>query len=199
MWKDLFKISSVDFATLSHLFLRIRRLPQAKDPKKDMHASFDGLMSVFKSHLIAAAYIILGIDMDSELPPTVEVPFVPFVSDVASKVVDRFTIVSEAVLRLPVEDSNDRVHNYSRVLCHVASLAMDAWSEGDGVRVLRCWKVLLLHFFAGRRTKYALEALRIQVHSLPRLGSPTDLREYINELWGRRVTPLHTALCICTP
>ncbi len=97
MWKDLFKISSVDFATLSHLFLRIRRLPQAKDPKKDMHASFDGLMSVFKSHLIAAAYIILGIDMDSELPPTVEVPFVPFVSDVASKVVDRFTIVSEAV------------------------------------------------------------------------------------------------------
>ena len=103
------------------------------------------------------------------------------VSDVASKVVDRFTIVSEAVLRLPVEDSNDRVHNYSRVLCHVASLAMeftDAWSEGDGVRVLRCWKVLLLHFFAGRRTKYALEALRIQVHSLPRLGSPTDLREY---------------------
>ncbi len=57
------------------------------------------------------------------------------VSDVASKVVDRFTIVSEAVLRLPVEDSNDRVHNYSRVLCHVVSLAMDAWSEGDGVRV----------------------------------------------------------------
>ncbi len=40
----------------------------AKDPKKDMHASFDGLMSVFKAHLIAAAYIVLGIDMDSDLP-----------------------------------------------------------------------------------------------------------------------------------
>ncbi len=55
--------------------------------------------------------------MDSDLPPTATVPLV---SDVASKVVNRFTIVSEAVLRLPVED---RVHNYSRVLCHLASLA----------------------------------------------------------------------------
>ncbi len=164
MWKDIFKISSVDFATLSHLFLRIGRLPQAKDPKKDMHASFDALMTIFKSHLITAACIEVGISsMDSDLSPTATVPLV---SDVASKVVDRFTIISEAVLRLTVKDCNDRVHNYSRVLCHLSSLAMeftDAWSEGDGVRVLRCWKVLLLHFFAGRRTKYALEALRIQV------------------------------------
>ncbi len=90
-------------------------------------------------------------------------------SDVASKVVDRFTIVSEAVLRLLVEDSNDRVHNYSRVLCHLASLAMeftDTWTEGNGVRVLWCCKVMLLHFFAGKRTKYALEALRIQLATL---------------------------------
>ncbi len=36
----------------------------------------------------------------SDLPPTATVPLV---SDVASKVVNRFTIVSEAVLRLPVE------------------------------------------------------------------------------------------------
>ncbi len=62
--------------------------------------------------------------------------------NVAVKVVESFTIVSEAVLRLPL-----RVHNYARVLCHAASLAMeftDAWSEGDRPRVLRCWKVLLL-------------------------------------------------------
>ncbi len=93
--------------------------------------------------------------------------------------------MSEAVLRLPVEDSNDRVHNYSRVLCHLASLAMeftDAWSEGDGVRVLRCWKVLLLHFFAARRTKYALEALRIQVQLA------TLSPDLVHQLtWGRFV------------
>ncbi len=82
MWKDLFKISSVDFATLSHLFLRIGRLPQAKDPKKDMHASFDALMTIFKSHFITAACIEVGISsMDSDLPQTATVPLV---SDVAS-------------------------------------------------------------------------------------------------------------------
>ncbi len=95
-----------------------------------MHSSFDGLMTIFKSHLITAGCIEVDVSsMDDDLPPTVEVPLV---SDVASK---GFTIVSEAVLRLPVEDSNDRVHNYSRVLClcHLTSLAMeftDAWSEG---------------------------------------------------------------------
>ncbi len=94
--------------------------------------------------------------MGSDLLPTATIRLV---SDVASKVVDQFKIVLEPVLRLPVEDSNDRVHNYSRVLCHLASLAMeftDAWSEGDGVRALQYWQVLLLHL---RRTKYALKGL----------------------------------------
>ncbi len=107
-------------------------------------------------------------------------------SDVAVKVVESFTIVSEAVLGLPLPDCQDRVHNYARVLCHAASLAMeftDAWSEGDGPRVLRCWKVLLLHFFAGRRTKYALEALRIQIQLA------TLSPDLVHQLtWGRFVS-----------
>ncbi len=56
----------------------------------------------------------------------------------------------------------------------------DAWSEGDGVRVLRCWKVLLLHFFAGRRTKYALEALRIQVHAVGYSPHFVHQRRFVN-------------------
>ncbi len=120
--------SSVDFATLSHLFLRIGRLPQAKDPKKMPRWMPYLKVTSLQQHVS----IEVGISI-SDLPPTATVPLV---SDVASKVVDQFTI---AVLRLPVEDSNDRVHNYSRVLCHLASLAIeftDAWSEGDGVKVM---------------------------------------------------------------
>ena len=39
----------------------------------------------------------------------------------------------------------------------------NAWSEGDGERVLWCWNIFMLHFHAERRTKYALEALRLQL------------------------------------
>ena len=172
---------------MNHLFLRIGRLPDAKNPKKDMHASFDALMTVFKGHLVAAACTELGISgPDSDIPLTCpESPQGVQVSDIASKVVDRFTIVSEAVLGLPLFDCNDRVHNYSRVLCHAASLTMeftDAWSEGDGPRVLRCWKVFLLHFFAARKTKYALEALRIQTQLA------TLSPDLVHQLtWGRFV------------
>ena len=38
----------------------------------------------------------------------------------------------------------------------------DAVSEGDGARVYRCWRVMLPHFLASRRTKGSLEALQLQ-------------------------------------
>ncbi len=80
--------------------------------------------------------------------------------------------MSEAILGKTVEESGDGKYNYTRVLCHYAALVMeflDGWSEGDGTRVLRCWKVVLLHFYSDRRTKYAFESLRLQFQlaSLP--------------------------------
>ena len=59
----------------------------------------------------------------------------------------------------------DGVYNYARVLRHHASLVVefsDAWREGDGERIMCCWRIFLLHFHANNRYKYALEALRIQ-------------------------------------
>ena len=37
----------------------------------------------------------------------------------------------------------------------------DACHEGDGARLLRCWKVFMLHFKPDDRTKYALEAVNL--------------------------------------
>ena len=62
-------------------------------------------------------------------------------------------------------ETKDGVYNYARVLCHHVSLVVefsDAWREGDGERIMRCWRIFLLHFHANKRYKYALEALRIQ-------------------------------------
>ena len=75
-------------------------------------------------------------------------------SDVAKKVVKKFTVIPESLLGEPVPDDGDCVRSYARMLCHFASLVllfMDAWKEGDGERVLRLWKVLMLHFHAEKK------------------------------------------------
>ena len=36
-------------------------------------------------------------------------------------------------------------------------------SEGDGGRVMQCWKLYMPHFIAAGHTKYALDALKLQM------------------------------------
>lgn len=58
---------------------------------------------------------------------------------------------------------------------------------GDADRVLRCWRVFLLHFRASGRTKYALEALTLQfqLQSLtPELASQLKLGRFVNTHGG---------------
>ena len=45
----------------------------------------------------------------------------------------------------------------AHTLCHYSCLALeftDAWAEGGGPRILRCWCLFLPHFSAVSRTKY---------------------------------------------
>ena len=103
--------------------------------------------------------------------------------DVTRKVVRKFTVITETLLGKEVVDNGDRVHGYARVLCHFASLVLlfiDAWKEGDGERVLRYWKIFMLHFRAENKTKYALEALRLQFQLVT---LPPYLSHQI--IWGR--------------
>ena len=82
------------------------------------------------------------------------------------------------------------VHNYARVLGQYGSLALefvDAWAEGDGDRICRCWKIFLLHFYANGRTKYSWEALRLQLQLLslpPSLSAQIKWNRFINTHGG---------------
>ena len=128
-----------------------------------MHACQDALFTIFKGHVVAAACQYLKIDHpQDELDQIVNKELL---ERVAKNVSSKFTVISEAILGEAVVNSTDGIHNYARVLCHFASLATlfcDAWNEGDGARIVTCWKIFMLHFHANRRTKYALEALRLQ-------------------------------------
>ena len=68
IWKQLFAPSSRDHGTLSQFCSLLGRLPAAKDPKKDMNACTDILMTVLKGHYIAAASNMLGISSLEEIP-----------------------------------------------------------------------------------------------------------------------------------
>ena len=129
-----------------------------------MYACQDALITIFKGHIVAAACKELGIDKPEDDIKEKEINKC-LLKNVADKVVKQFTIISQSFLGKPVESTDDQVHNYARVLCHFASvvcLFIDAWKEGDGERVIRCWKLCMLHLHSERKTKYALEALRLQ-------------------------------------
>lgn len=64
----------------------------------------------------------------------------------------------------------------------------DAWAEGDGDRVLRCWKLFLPHFRAAGCTKYALEAFRLQLQAnvvlSPNLSHQVKWHRFVNTKGG---------------
>ena len=108
---------------------------------------------------IAAASNLLGISTLDEIPKSLPdfkkastEEKKAFLYDLAERVVQCCSLIEESFLGKKIADTGDSVYNYARVLCHFASLALeflDSWAEGDGERILRCWKVFLLHFYAG--------------------------------------------------
>ena len=88
------------------------------------------------------------------------------------KIVENCSIIGDAVLAKNVSECGYHKYNYARTLCHFASLALefyDAWHEGDGVRIIRCYHLLLPHMYQSGRTKYSFEITRllIQLQCLP--------------------------------
>ena len=82
----------------------------------------------------------------------------------------------------------DPCFNYA---CTRLSLGMllfnfdDAVKEGDGERVMRCWKFMMLVFKAYGHSKYALAALQMQISlKAPHLLTPHQAHSFI---WNKMV------------
>ena len=135
-----------------------------------MNACTDALFTVLKGHYVACACSHLGITSPSDTPKKFPLlkskeEKMKFVARLSRQVVNECSIIGDALLKKPVAETKDAVYNYAHVFCHFASLSLefkDAWCEGDGDRIVRCWKVFLLHFRASGQTKYSWEALRMQ-------------------------------------
>lgn len=172
-WKHLFGKSASDHGTLAFFRSKLNRVAVTKNPKNCVDAAIDFFGAVTKGHWLACACSILGINNMDEALHILELVLKAtndqklfFIRSIAREVVERATLVENAFF--PSQATNntaDRVYNYARVLCHYGSLVAefrDGWAEGDGERMMRCWRLFLPHFKASGCSKYALEALRIQ-------------------------------------
>ena len=96
------------------------------------------------------------------------------------------------IVNLPVQletsstiDTSDGIYNYVQELISLGLVYAefeDAIREGDGIRVLRVWKFLLLIFKAAHRKNYSIEALTLIVQYLT---LPPRQREQL--IWSRFV------------
>ena len=154
MWKTYRTDSSSDQGTLAQMLTLIKRTPAANNPKKDTNACSDALFTVLKGHILA--YACKELDIES-LDSTIVNPALTSASDadkqkfivgLSMKIVENCSVIGDALLAKKVSESGDHKYNYARTLCHYASLALefyDAWHEGDGVRIIPCYHLLLPH------------------------------------------------------
>ena len=167
-WKSQ---SAKEHGTLGHFQGLLHRNTVKADVKKSVDANLEFLDTVFKGHILACACKILEIsklDDPVHLPPSLTHKSTPtqeqfqFVQRIASQIVEECTLIDTCK---EVQETDDKVYNYARVLCHYSALVAEfrgGWGDGCGDRMFRCWRLMLPHFKCSRRTKYSLEALRLQ-------------------------------------
>lgn len=199
--------SFCDKGTLKNLANVIRRTNLPKKVKDNVRAVQDFYSLLVDAHIVAAAMTNFGMSALDGKPADVAAPkdartatLCSFLEQTVGKLVDRYALnfmqtqgmssdeTSQVLQTAASGEPDDRVLNYA---CQVIGFGLmaenfhDAWKEGDGQRLLRCWKFLLIHFREDGRTKYALEAFRLIAHTSALL-SPRKAHQLI---WNRTCNP----------
>ena len=151
---------------------------------------------VVEGYVVAAALQHFGmrcIDAEDPLAIVTTLEKCTNIEERQSKFQEEMVNVVKQLWNLPIrpeknpsrkEESQDGIFNYSQEVMTLGLLCMefeDAIREGDGLRLLRVWKFLLLIFKAAHRKNYSIEALTILVQYYALL-SPRQ-REQL--LWSR--------------
>ena len=161
--------------------------------------SFDACENFFilviESHVVAAAMKLLGMQVLSDTPlssaPKGDLTWACMDED-RKPVLDRITrdIVKSFLCTdyntSHTASSEDMTYQYSSQLLTIGCMYLefqDAIKEGDGMRVLRCYRYLLPMFVSSGRTNYAIETLNFLMQ-YDCLLSPCQAEEL---LWGRFV------------
>ncbi len=194
------KKSLADCGTLYQLRNVLGRTNVVQRPLDNFNACDDFFVLVVHAHILAAAMKMLGISDVNEIPssspfPGLEVEWMEsaesrkkMLHSVSSKIVEKFinldfNVQSEETCDV---DSSDEVFAYAKGILSLGCFYLeysDSIREGDGERVLRCWRYLLPMFHSSRRNNYALESL----HVLFQHDFSLPPRLAMELMWGRFV------------
>ena len=230
IWIRLYSVSSgIDGGTLFQLRTLINRRNVKKKPKSDFNACEDFFTTVTEAHILAAAMNFFGMSSLIDEPSSIYFPemlnkltllqkrrvlmlaLTEFAKEFVNMSVLKELAESISSENKPKEDKSkqentDSVYEYARETLSLGLLYAefsDAIREGDGNRIIRCWKYFLLIFKAARRKNYAIEAFTllaqekfllsprqslqlkwsrtINTHGLPGKNIPCDLyMEHLN-------------------
>lgn len=192
VWARLYcKGTSTEKGTLLQLKNLINRTSVPRDPKNDVNSSEEFFELVFAAHAICA--VMVHFDMNSvndtikSFPPNICTCDPDTKRDILQSALK--SIISNHV-NLSLDgaqlEGKDKVLSYAQ---HVFTLGLihgeykDAIHEGDGLRVIRCWRLLLPLFKSANRKNYALEALNL----LWQYNVVLSPREKMQLVWSRFV------------
>ena len=126
----------------------INRSGVPADPEKNMKAAEDFLLLLLHAHVVAAAKTIFVFESGLES-----------VAEVAKSIVNTFLL-----LPLSTSEEVDGVNTYAKELLTLGLLwheFHDAIREGDGARIILCWKVMLPVFQITNHRNYLKEAVNL--------------------------------------
>lgn len=184
----------MDRGTLYQLRNLINRRNVTATCKNNVNACEEFFELVVTGHVVSAAMKILGMTSIKDVPsPCIVSPDIWMSDDserklklleIASKVVNSFV---DLECTYTEQSQSDKVYAYA---CEVLSLGLlylefhQAVKEGDGDRVMRVWKYLMLIFKASRRSNYSCEAfILLAQHFItlsPRLAAQLKWSRFVN-------------------
>lgn len=188
IWKRLYSSCSVmDFGTLFQLRNVINRRNVVMDVSKDVAACEEFMELITTAHVLSAAIDISGVSSLEGLSSTIlsTADQRTAMTTIARTLCSQFVnLVFTA--ELPKDKEVDAMLEYAKETLSLGLLLQefkDAIREGDGSRVLRCWKYFLLLFRASQHKNYCIEALNFLM--LYYYILPPRYAEQM--LWGRFV------------
>jgi len=212
--------SAGEHGTLYQLRNKLNRTNVVKDPKNDFNACDDFFDVVISGHIIAAVLVSLKMKSTSDTPSDDVFPDVQnlwmcseddrksALDKVCKELYDKFVGFTFNDPVVSSTKDTDGIYSYSKQLLRLGCFYLefaDGIREGDGERVLRCWRYLLPICLGSGRTNYSCEILNmlfqhsfalpprlsaqllwspfINVHGEPGKNIPADLHmEHLNRL-----------------